>query len=524
MRIFLLLTPFLVLSGCSKEEENEDTGGCDLATASTWFEDADGDGFGNPNTSVQDCEAPTGFVADNTDCNDTDGAYYPGASEEDCTDPNDYNCDGSVGYADADEDGFAACEDCNDLDPNTNPAGSEVCDEADNNCDGTIDEGVKSTWYEDSDSDGFGNAESTTEACTAPDGFTDNSEDCDDAVAQTNPLQFEVCDGIDNDCDGTIDNDDAIDASDWYADTDLDGYGDPNNHTSSCSQPSGYISDSQDCDDTDSAINPDTIWYADADSDGYGDINTTFQSCTQPSGYVLDSQDCEDSDSTLNPDTTWYADSDLDGYGDPNTSTQSCTQPSGYTSDDQDCDDTDADISPDTIWYADADSDGYGDPSTTTQSCTQPSGYVSNADDCDDTDANTNECCPSISSATLTIDGPTDQYGYCWYLGDGGETCDDICSELGGSNYATNASSSFSDSCNSPSSADISTWFFNNGNAAGWTGAGATGYYTLGYGYEGSSYYGKCASGGSMNHGTFPGDPNNSGTRNLVCPCATGTP
>ncbi len=110
-------------------------------------------------------------------------------------------------------------------------------------------------------------------------------------------------------------------------------------------------------------------------------------------------------------------------------------------------------------------------------------------------------------------------YGFCWYLGHGGETCDNICADVGGSNLANSATTAWSDACSSPASGDVSTWFYNNGNPASWSSAGATGYHTLGYGYVGSSYYGKCVSGTSLNHGTFPGDTNGSSTRTVACPC-----
>ena len=73
--------------------------------------DADGDGFGDADgatttSSSLDCVAE-GVANNADDCNDGSEQYYPGAPEEDCTDPNDYNCDGSTGFADADGDGFA---------------------------------------------------------------------------------------------------------------------------------------------------------------------------------------------------------------------------------------------------------------------------------------------------------------------------------------------------------------------------------------------------------------------------------
>ena len=83
----------------------------DEGVTSTWYPDDDGDGFGEDGAGVEACEQTEGYVGVDGDCDDTDTAYYPGAPEDDCTDANDYNCDGSVGFVDADRDGVAACED-----------------------------------------------------------------------------------------------------------------------------------------------------------------------------------------------------------------------------------------------------------------------------------------------------------------------------------------------------------------------------------------------------------------------------
>ncbi|MFA6132355.1 MAG: putative metal-binding motif-containing protein, partial [Patescibacteria group bacterium] len=160
--------------------------------------------------------------------------FHPGATETDCSDPSDYNCDGSTGWADADSDGSAACEDCDDNDASAYPGNPEVCDFIDNDCNSSIDEGF------DVDADGW----------TTCDG------DCDDTDAAVNPDAIEVCDSVDNDCDGTTDTGSLV-GDPWYPDADSDGYGEETSTpTYSCSALSGYSLDATDCDDTDALANP----------------------------------------------------------------------------------------------------------------------------------------------------------------------------------------------------------------------------------------------------------------------------
>jgi hypothetical protein len=380
----------------------------DASTGSTWYTDADGDGYGDDTTAMSACEAPAGAVAYGGDCNDTDTAYNPGATEADCTDPNDYNCDGSVGYADNDGDGFAACEECDDANAANYPGATEVCDGADNDCDGTVDEADAvdaSTWYADADTDGYGDPATAQTACDAPAGFVADATDCDDTDTAVNPASAEVCDGVDNDCDGTVDEDTAADASVWYADADGDGFGDAASALSSCSAPSGYVADGDDCDDTNAAVSPSALELCNGlDDDCDGDV---------------------DEDSSLDV-LTWYADADGDGFGDAGAAVVDCDQPAGYVDDDQDCDDTDAAVSPDGMevcdgvdndcdgtidedsaadaptWYADADGDGYGDPDVWAVACEGGIGTVDNGDDCDDTDAAVNpdaiEVCDNLDN------------------------------------------------------------------------------------------------------------------------------
>ncbi len=316
-----------------------------------YYTDADGDGYGDDDATIAACEPPEGAVSVGGDCDDTDTAYHPGADESDCTDPEDYNCDGSVGYADADGDGYPACEECDDSDAAISPDAVEVCDGVDNDCDSLtddedeVDAASLSTFYADADGDGFGDAESTTAACEAPSGYVDPSEqtttDCDDTDAAINPDADEVCDGVDNDCDGTVDVG-ASDVSTFYADADGDGFGDADSTVEDCEQPSGTTADNTDCDDTDADINPDaeevcdevdndcdgttdvgasdvSTFYADADGDGFGDADSTVEDCEQPSGTTTDNTDCDDGDAAINPDAAEICDgidTDCDGSDD----------------------------------------------------------------------------------------------------------------------------------------------------------------------------------------------------------------
>jgi hypothetical protein len=427
--------------------------------AGTWYVDADGDGYGDPTASFIACDAPAGYVADGTDCDDTDATYNPGAEEADCTDPNDYNCDGSVGYADLDGDGAVACEDCDDTDAGAYPGGSEVCDGADNDCDGTEDGPDAAdalTWYADTDGDTFGDPSNTTLDCVAPSGYVTDARDCDDTDDAVSPVAIEACNGYDDDCDGEIDEE-AVDSVEWYADADGDGFGDAATVADACDAPDGYVSDYADCDDADASVNPSAIescngvddncdgltdqadsvdanvYYADSDGDGYGVSTGRAEACEAPAGYVDNDGDCNDADASVSPaavetcdsldndcdgsmdedasdGTTYYADTDADGYGDAATPEIACVLPTGYTADATDCDDTssavhpgateycngtdddcDGTIDPDTsadaaTWYADADGDGFGDPSPGALGCSAPDGYVSSATDCDDGD------------------------------------------------------------------------------------------------------------------------------------------
>ncbi len=452
----------------------------DAVDPATWYTDEDLDGYGDPGRTAEACDAPSGTVEDASDCDDGEASVHPGA-EETC-DGVDQDCDGTVDedatdfetfYADGDSDGYgdagsatAACEapsghvaddtDCDDGAATVFPGAPETCDGADEDCDGSVDEDPTDpdTFYADTDSDGYGDAGTSTEACSLPSGHVADHTDCDDGTASVHPGASETCDGEDEDCDGTVDED-PTDPTTFYADSDSDGYGDPATTTAACSLPSGHVSDATDCDDGDSGVYPGalescddvdqdcdgtvdesaidvTLYYADTDGDGYGDASNTTRACELPSNHATTGTDCDDGDSGVFPGagetcdgvdqdcdgtvdedasdaTHWYTDSDGDGYGDPASTTLSCSDPGGASTASTDCDDGDATVHPgatevcdsvdqdcDTLidegfttdWYDDDDGDGYGDPSTGVSSCSAPSSaHVSNGDDCYDSNA-----------------------------------------------------------------------------------------------------------------------------------------
>ncbi|MEC7983585.1 MAG: putative metal-binding motif-containing protein, partial [Myxococcota bacterium] len=390
--------------------DNNCDGTVDEDVTTTFYADSDDDGYGSADLTIQACEAPDGFVSGGTDCDDTDSNSYPGAEElcdgldNDCDEDIDEDLDVDF-FMDMDGDGFgdsdnivSGCSpdlglstiggDCDDTDASISPLANEICDEIDNNCDGDIDEGVTSLFYADADDDNYGDPDNTIEACEPTFGYVSNRDDCDDIDSEVNPNALESCDGIDNDCDGDIDEDGSYDGTVWYADGDEDTYGDPDNTLVACNQPTGYVANSDDCNDNNNFFYPGapescsgfdencngevdeegavnaTTWYADDDGDGYGDANDTTTACNQPTGYLTDSTDCNDGDDDAYPGATEYCDGE-----------------------DNDCDgDIDeSDAADSQTWYTDDDGDGYGDLSASTQSCEAPDSGVLNSDDCDDT-------------------------------------------------------------------------------------------------------------------------------------------
>ncbi|MFT5583226.1 MAG: hypothetical protein ACI9VR_000804 [Cognaticolwellia sp.] len=148
-------------------------------------------------------------------------------------------------------------QDCDDTDALVNPGETEICDGLDNNCDGSVDEGVFIDFYVDADADGFGSGEPTGACADAPpfDSAATVGGDCEDSDAEVYPGADEACDGLDNDCDDSVDED-PVSGPTWYDDTDDDSYGDPGTAVVACTQPSGTVSDGTDCDDSQTQVYP----------------------------------------------------------------------------------------------------------------------------------------------------------------------------------------------------------------------------------------------------------------------------
>ena len=401
--------------------------------AQLWYADVDGDGFGDPMVTDYACERPLGFIDNADDCDDSNDAKYPFADE--LCNLQDDDCDGFVDedaidpntfYLDADSDGFGdtnyttvSCNqpigyvsnalDCNDATSAISPNAPEICNQTDNNCNGIEDDNAigAATYYADADGDTFGNPSVTIQSCTAVAGHVLNALDCDDADPSQNPLSVEVCNGEDDNCNGTNDEN-SIDSLVWYIDADGDTYGSLNTWTTGCSQPTGYVDNVLDCNDADPNHNPDTPelcnnlddncnnqidegvplspWYFDNDGDGFGDPWAVVESCSQPAGMITDNQDCNDDDASIHPDAdeycgdgidnncdgafddetaidaySGYLDLDGDGYGGGDWES-SCDDI--YYATDDDCDDFDPDVSPDGIEVCDGidnDCDGSAD-------------------------------------------------------------------------------------------------------------------------------------------------------------------
>ncbi len=224
--------------------------------------DDDCDGLVDEGTAAWDGDGD-GFSTEAGDCDDSDPELNPGAEEGTETDGRNQDCDLKTDERtlgrDDDGDGLSEQDgDCDDTARGVSPELAEVCDEADTDCDGEVDEGVLIRQYPDHDGDGAGRSEDAVDACGELSGHALVGGDCDDGDPEVGPHAEELWyDGVDDDCDG---NDGDFDGDGYtregYAFDDPEG------------RPSG------DCDDQDPEEHPGSegLDTADRDCNGEPDV------------------------------------------------------------------------------------------------------------------------------------------------------------------------------------------------------------------------------------------------------------
>lgn len=180
----------------------------------TFYGDIDNDGYGNISDTSLACIPPLGYVTNKWDCDDTNDAVHPGALE--------------------------------------------MCNDIDDNCNGSIDEGLPlNTFYADEDNDGYGNILLTISTCNniPPAGYVFDSTDCNDLNNLIHPLAFESCNNLDDNC--NLEIDEGLTLFTLFADADNDGFGNSSIDTISClNEITGFVFDSTDCNDTNPNIYP----------------------------------------------------------------------------------------------------------------------------------------------------------------------------------------------------------------------------------------------------------------------------
>lgn len=370
----------------------------------TYYQDSDGDGFGNMAVSQVGCAPITGYVTNSTDCNDNNNMIYPGATEieangidEDCN-----GVDAPLSPVNMGMYEFTDVANCPVLANmvTTQPASATFGPFSNNGatCAPTANVFNNTNWNTTNTIDlnqytqfsisgnecfnlnlakiAFNHRTSSTGGTpviylrSSLDNYTADIDTfasawngnvmLDDTLVLPSTFnnvhsvtfRFYVTSMATNTSTLRMDNVSlwgntlTVTPTTYYADADLDGFGDSSNDTLTCTMPSGYVTNSQDCNDADAAINPTTVWYMDMDGDLQGDLAVTFTGCTPPSGYVLNSNDCDDMNANVTSPVMFYVDADNDGFGDDATGALACIQPVNTVTIGGDCNDANNTIYP----------------------------------------------------------------------------------------------------------------------------------------------------------------------------------
>jgi len=408
---------------CDGLTDESDADGC-----VAFYRDSDGDDFGVTSDSRCLCApaAPWDATASG-DCNDAVASVNPAAAEvcngqdDDCdTAIDELGADGcDIYYRDTDFDSFgqagdSACLcaptvpyvstnalDCDDDNPFANPSAAEVCNQVDDDCDEEVDEGVQgncSPFYFDGDDDGWGLADQSQCLC-APEGLfrAVKAGDCNDVVMTTHPFAPELCNGVDDDCDGTTDEEGATGCTQFYRDVDNDGVGRFGEVKCLCAASGQFRATvGGDCNDANVNVKPGAIESCndidddcdgtidpaasigcldrlrDSDQDGWGVAGDGLCLCEPNAPFTaIFGGDCNDADPTMNPAEselcngkdddcsgvaddpgtggciTFFRDDDGDAWGRTGDSQCLCAPTATYkATNGGDCDDARADVSP----------------------------------------------------------------------------------------------------------------------------------------------------------------------------------
>jgi len=304
-------------------------------------EDDDGDGIGD---GIDNC--PNDPNTDQKDA-DNDGVGDACVNDVDGDDKDDFedNCDevfnpdqadqdndgaGDLCDDDIDGDGFNNDQECAPDNPDAAPGAPELCDGVDNNCDGDIDEENASgcvVYLHDKDGDGFGSGAESCQ-CSAPPNWVVDGGDCDDLNPSAHPGATEVCNGVDDDCLGGIDDNTDIGCTVYFQDADTDGFGSNGDSQCLCAPIGTYTAPIDgDCNDDNAAVHPEaveicngtdddctngvdtenglqgcTVYFQDIDDDGFGLAGTGACACESVGDQTAtQAGDCDDQNPIRNP-------------------------------------------------------------------------------------------------------------------------------------------------------------------------------------------------------------------------------